>query len=193
MTTTFKNNNSCNDCIIQMVGVWDTVGALGIPLPALMPLNNIFFNFHNTSLHANVRFGYQALAIDEMRTDFKPTLWNERQGIEQVWFGGAHADVGGGYAEHGLSDIALNWMMTKALLQGVHILDTALNNGVPNIIGSPYDVQHFPWEKPPFSLLPIASRVIPEESEIHNSVKLRMSNASLNYHPTNLPKQIKYV
>jgi uncharacterized protein (DUF2235 family) len=189
----FKKKHSYKDVPIQMVGVWDTVGALGIPLTLFSSLNYVLFNFHNTILHENVRFGYQALAIDEEREKFKPALWETRQGVEQVWFIGAHGDVGGGYAAHGLSDIALNWMMTKALNQGIRFVNSAVASGVVKITGNPYDIQHFPSQKFPFSLLETAKRVIPEGAKIHSSVQQRMMHKELNYNPANLPVQKEFV
>jgi len=103
---------------IKFIGVWDTVGALGNPLfmNGIMSRRN---GFHDTDLSTKVSFAYHALAIDEKRKNFEATLWHQQKGaknqvLEQVWFPGVHADVGGGYPESGLSDIALAWMVEKA-------------------------------------------------------------------------------
>ena len=80
-----------------------------------------FLQFADRELSPRVEHGRQALAIDEHRADFTPTPWAEREGVKQVWFAGAHADVGGGYENHGLSDIALEWMM-----QEINDLDAGL-------------------------------------------------------------------
>jgi hypothetical protein len=80
------------------------------------------YGFHDTDLNENVRYAYQALAIDERRGPFKPTLWTRKkpdasaptQKLQQVWFAGCHSNVGGGYDDHGLSDISLLWMAAKA-------------------------------------------------------------------------------
>lgn len=113
---------------IKMIGVWDTVGALGIP--ALFGgVDPIKYGFLDTALSPNVENAYQALSIDEHRREFPPTLWDKPktpvagQTVEQVWFAGAHSDVGGGYpaSESGLSDITLGWMMKKAAALGVAI------------------------------------------------------------------------
>lgn len=105
---------------IQFIGVWDTVGALGIP-----GHDSHKYAFHDTELSGSVRHAYHALAIDERRGPFKPTLWDfmpkPDQKIEQVWFAGVHSDVGGGYAEVGLSDIAMQWMLDKARGVGLAI------------------------------------------------------------------------
>lgn len=106
---------------INLIGVWDTVGALGIPLSGLRLVNvfNRRWQFHDTDLSTTVDAAFQALAVDETRKSFAPTLWQQQpdakdQRLEQVWFAGAHCDVGGGYAQTGLSDIALLWMADRA-------------------------------------------------------------------------------
>jgi uncharacterized protein (DUF2235 family) len=107
-----------DDIKVDFIGVWDTVGALGIPLRGLRWLTRKDSQFHDTQLSGMVQRACHALAIDEYRGSFAPATWDyapkEWQRVEQVWFCGAHSDVGGGYAEHQLSDIALDWMIGKA-------------------------------------------------------------------------------
>jgi uncharacterized protein (DUF2235 family) len=114
-----------SDTPIQCVGVWDTVGALGIPLRAFGRQNKERYEFLDTRLSKAVKFAFHALAIDEHRGTFKPTLWDSTpvadQVVQQVWFAGAHSDVGGGYPEHSLSDIALEWMMGAAVTAGLEL------------------------------------------------------------------------
>lgn len=105
---------------IACLGVWDTVGSLGIPTDG--PLGRHLrdkYSFHDVALSGHVRNAFHALAIDERRKPFAPSLWAvdtpaERQRVEQVWFAGAHSNVGGGYAECGPSDHALRWMLERA-------------------------------------------------------------------------------
>ena len=108
---------------IYMIGVWDTVGALGIPVNWLNNLNPFLHKFHDTALNPKIKFAYHALAIDETRKNFLPTLWQDDpadgQTIEQVWFAGDHSDIGGGHRERGLSDITLAWMIAKAKHNGL--------------------------------------------------------------------------
>ena len=105
---------------IFLVGVWDTVGALGIPffngVHAIDHAEKHLFDFADCRLSDRVTYGLHAVAIDETRKDFEPTLWEKRKdgSIRQVWFTGVHADVGGGYRQTGLSDIALCWMADEA-------------------------------------------------------------------------------
>jgi hypothetical protein len=106
---------------IDVVGVWDTVGALGVPLGLFDRLNHTRFAFHDVSLSSRIKNAFHALAIDERRGPFVPTLWmqpredaeKQRNWLEQAWFAGVHSNVGGGYAEAGLSDIALRWMVDR--------------------------------------------------------------------------------
>jgi uncharacterized protein (DUF2235 family) len=115
---------------IEFIGVWDTVGALGIPVRAL---NRGKYEFHDTELSKSVKRAAHALAIDEHRGPFEPTLWSyipkEGQTVEQVWFCGAHSDVGGGYLEHDLSDVALEWMIGRAKAAGLAFDEAAMAPG----------------------------------------------------------------
>ena len=131
----------CTDTPVRLVGVWDTVGALGIPdelfIPALRKLDRAIdarlYGFLDTDLSTRVEAAYHAVAIDEHRRPFMPTLWTDASGaaprvnvtgsnVEQVWFAGAHSNVGGGYADTGLSDIALKWMIDRATVNGLQFV-----------------------------------------------------------------------
>ncbi|MEV0977723.1 DUF2235 domain-containing protein [Streptomyces sp. NPDC049915] len=132
---------------IRFIGVWDTVGALGIPLPdaaALQPAVNRFnhrWAFHDTELSRWVNGAFQALAIDERRSAFRPALWHQRSGasrqgqeLKQVWFAGVHLDVGGGYSETGLSDVTLLWMVDQARRYGLEFDGVALSVAGPQVM-----------------------------------------------------------
>jgi len=107
---------------IEMVGVWDTVKALGLRLPLLWRLTEPAHAFHNHALGRCVLHGYHALALDETRDAFAPVLWDMPDGhtgrVEQVWFRGAHGDVGGQLSgctlARRLSNIPLVWVLAKA-------------------------------------------------------------------------------
>ncbi|KAK5121584.1 hypothetical protein LTR85_004756 [Meristemomyces frigidus] len=111
-----------NDVPIQAIGVWETVGALGIPLnPVLQRLGLPFdirpYRFFDTSLSNTVKFAFQALALDERRSAYYPAVWEKPQGVDttlkQTWFPGSHTGVSGGYKDAGLSNITLAWMMSQ--------------------------------------------------------------------------------
>ena len=105
---------------IKCVGVWDTVGITGIPFIRKGAIKELL-GFHDTQLSPLVDVGLHALAIDEPRGPFAPTFWTvdkgaalpEGQVVEQVWFAGSHANVGGGIKDCALSDIALLWMAER--------------------------------------------------------------------------------
>ncbi|MBT9247805.1 DUF2235 domain-containing protein [Gemmobacter fulvus] len=107
---------------IQMIGVWDTVKALGLRLPLLWMLTEGRHAFHNHHLGSSIRHGFQALALHETREVFDPVLWDCPPGwegnVEQVWFRGAHGDVGGQLgafeAARPLANIPLVWMLERA-------------------------------------------------------------------------------
>src|SRR5680860_226505 len=121
----FRKQFSFESCI-RFIGVWDTVGALGIPLNGLRWVNaiNRRDQFHDTELSSTVDSAFQGLAINEKRKAFIPAIWHPKpdavsQQLRQVWFAGVHSDVGGGYLESELSDIALCWMTKQARLCGL--------------------------------------------------------------------------
>jgi uncharacterized protein (DUF2235 family) len=111
---------------VQCLGVWDTVGSLGIPNGLIFAgTPNAEYQFHDTSPSPLVRNAFHALAIDEFRDEFVPTLWTGDQPpktrIEQVWFAGAHSDVGGGYQDRALANIPLRWMAERAAACGLKL------------------------------------------------------------------------
>jgi uncharacterized protein (DUF2235 family) len=104
---------------IRFIGVWDTVGALGIPFGPMRVFTWGRLTFHDVKLSSYVDYAYQALAVDELRRPFKPSIWQQQehstgQVMEQRWFAGTHSNVGGGYADAGLSDLAFEWMRSRA-------------------------------------------------------------------------------
>lgn len=102
---------------IRMIGVFDTVGFHDFKFTS--KLFGEKFELPNTILSPDVRYAFHALSLDERRKAFSPTLWHTPQKVEeqellQVWFSGAHADVGGGEEDPRLSDITLAWMISHA-------------------------------------------------------------------------------
>ncbi|MCX6368448.1 MAG: DUF2235 domain-containing protein [Armatimonadetes bacterium] len=118
--TTYRARYSVEPTI-HFIGVWDTVGALGIPTDWATWLGlNRSVQFHDVKLSTRVRFAYQALSIDDRRKPFAPAIWEQQpagvgtQTLEQAWFPGVHTQVGGGYSQSGLSSHALRWMQSRA-------------------------------------------------------------------------------
>lgn len=185
----FRRSNAVEDVSpIHFIGVWDTVGSLGNPL-----LLNGFLSrrnrFHDTQLSSKVRSAFHALAIDEKRLHFKPTLWHQPQPVpgqtlEQVWFVGAHGSVGGGLIRRGLSDIALEWMKTKAEASGLVFDGMTLE---PNYLQPPFDSKRGiyrllkDYHRPIFQVDPEGEK----HESIHESVLRRYADDA-HYRPPNL-------
>lgn len=111
---------------VRFVGVWDTVGALGVPKfgGSLLPTRNWRYGFHDTGLCRIVEHAYHAVAIDEHRRDYAVALWSQAhkvgtKTVEQRWFPGAHANVGGGYEDDLLPELSLRWMCECAYAHGL--------------------------------------------------------------------------
>ncbi len=179
------------DVTVEMVGVWDTVGSLGIPGIFFNGLNQKKYGFLDTSIHPCISHAYHAVCIDERRAQFLPTLWTNSDGtplanndqVEQVWFPGVHCDVGGSYTESGLSDITLSWMLQKAKKHGLVLsLEAEAQNLHPpaaNVTGPAHDEWKIvPWGIP-------EHRQIPAVATISNTVQDRLNQAS-DYAPGNL-------
>ncbi|WP_170404285.1 DUF2235 domain-containing protein [Ruegeria arenilitoris] len=123
----FRRQFCHEEIAIEMIGVWDTVKALGLRLPLLWRRAEEKHAFHNHQLGPATRHGYHAMALDETREVYEPVLWectSDFNGhVEQVWFRGTHGDVGGqlnGFEEaRPLSNISLIWMLDKAELHGL--------------------------------------------------------------------------
>ncbi len=114
---------------VRFLGVWDTVGALGIPIDLFPGFDATRHAFHDTTISRIVEHACHALAIDERRAAYRPALWRtraDRRRTEQAWFSGSHADVGGGPREAGLSRLSLSWMIAQAERAGLGIDHAAL-------------------------------------------------------------------
>jgi uncharacterized protein (DUF2235 family) len=181
------------DAPIQMVGVWDTVGSLGIPA-IFGGIDEDKYGFLDTGLHPDVKNACQALALDEQRAQFPATLWTgdpaPGQTIQQVWFSGCHGDVGGGTPQGGpvdsgtrLCDITLGWMIAQARAQGL-TFNAAAIAPYANTFPAKYalDAINETWV-PVFG--PQHRRPVPANSSVANSVALRLQYA-LTYAPGNL-------
>lgn len=172
---------------IHFVGVWDTVGALGAPGLLGQILNRNKYKYHDIGLHPIILNAYHALAIDERRKPFAPSLWERPLGwtgtLEQVWFAGVHSNVGGGYHPDGLANETLHWIVEKA--EG---------------LGLEFDKQYLAHYRPCFNsvlqnsmsglykiMLPNERAIGSGDSEaVHQSAFDRQDLKSCNYDPPNL-------
>ncbi|MEW9571097.1 DUF2235 domain-containing protein [Rhodanobacter sp. Si-c] len=165
---------------IHFIGVWDTVGALGIPYTAAwFPFARAHYRFHDTDLSRIVKHAYQALALDEHRAAFAPCKWMrnpatlapgesptakkpEQIEVEQRWFVGSHADVGGGNGHDAtghhpdpLPDLPLAWLQHKAMAAGlacneVYVPPPDAAAGVPRDSYAEFMLGIYKTFRPPF-------------------------------------------
>jgi uncharacterized protein (DUF2235 family) len=177
---------------IQMVGVWDTVGALGIPA-IFGGVDESTFGFLDTSLHPDVQIACQCLAIDEHRAQFPATLWTSTpapgQTLNQIWFSGCHGDVGGGTPQGGpvdgdtrLCDITLGWMIAQAQAAGLTFDPAAIAPYATFPAKYALDAINETWN-PVYG--PLHQRPVAANSSISNSVSVRIQYAQ-TYTPGNL-------
>lgn len=192
----------CNG--VRFVGVWDTVSAVGFPVLGVANLiNTVFyrFKFPDYRLHPAVEQGCHALAIDDQRKTFHPLLWNQQSEqtdrIEQIWFAGAHANVGGGYPRQGLSLVALDWMLRKAADAGVKFLDhdTARYRRHQNVNDKLYDSRaglgvYYRYSPRDLHASCRANGITPR---VHASAINRIVQGTGGYAPGNLPRDFGIV
>jgi uncharacterized protein (DUF2235 family) len=190
---------------IKFIGVWETVGKLGIP-EKLSVRDLLFTNkkikqiyFHDLKLSSSVLNAYQALALDERRKLFSPCLWElsdtvksdpeHKQVLEQRWFPGNHANVGGGYADSSLSDLSLEWMISKAKTCGLAVSTDRMKGLMnykfnPNPLGEIRDSLEGILNVIAGQLRPVKIQKYSNET-IDESVTLRLKEDA-SYRPLNL-------
>lgn len=158
------------DIQVEMVGVWDTVKATNDD------------DYHDNQLSRNVLSGYHAMSIDEQRKFFPVLRWDKDDRVHQIWFAGVHSDVGGGYVAAGLSDVALRWMIDRAMEHGLKFKAQYVAQSVaPTATGSIDESYRGKW-----LLLGAQRRTIPDTDFVHPSVQERLG-AGIGYQPPNLP------
>jgi uncharacterized protein (DUF2235 family) len=186
---TLNETYQMDNAKIQLVGVWDTVGSLGIPA-IFGGIDVIQCGFLDTTLHPDVLNAVQAVSIDEKRLQFQPTLWTSApapgQSLTQVWFCGVHCDVGGGYTPDPggfeLSNITLNWMADYAQSCGLQFnagafpAQTQLADALATLHDSLTGL---------YRLIPHSRNIVPGSS-LFVSVQQRCETPSANYAPDNL-------
>jgi len=147
---------------IRAVGVFDTVSSLGLPLLGSNGKPHFDFSICDTKLSDKVLNGFHALSADESRDLFYPTFWQTRDAVVQHVFPGCHSDVGGGFKNRGLSDGALDWMLTH--LGGVGLVyDTARLD--PPLAQNPLDPAQDDGAMFPFVLTPRSARGFPASAQ----------------------------
>jgi uncharacterized protein (DUF2235 family) len=169
---------------VDFIGVWDTVGALGVPTRVLAFMDEKDL-FYDRDLGSNVKVARHAVSIDERRSDFVPTLWGNRAAgsVKQVWFAGVHADVGGGYkptdAGSLLSDIPLAWMAGEASAAGLDFESHLYRKSRLDFRAPKHNSYRSFWK-----VLGRERREIPPDAVMHASVRKRFTQT--DYGPAQL-------
>jgi uncharacterized protein (DUF2235 family) len=179
------------DVKIRMVGVWDTVGSLGVPGHLFSAFDQDKFGFLDTTINPCIEKAFHAISIDERRASFPPTFWSNPDGsyrenddqVQQVWFSGVHCDVGGSYVETQLSNITLRWMVDNAKSCGLAFDEEALAACLGPKPFDPKGPAHDEWKIIPWGMP--KHRTVPPNAALSNTVKLRMT-AMPEYRPGNL-------
>lgn len=173
---------------IKFVGVWDTVGALGAPGFLGQVFNRKKYAYHDVSLNSNIQHAYQALAIDEHRKPFAPSVWDRPKDwagtLQQAWFVGAHSDVGGSEPKDGLANQALHWMVERAEDHGMAFDEAYLAFYRPCFNGDLHDSMTAMYR-----VMGPITRVIGAhgaDEGLHQSVVDRHAAPGMNYAPANL-------
>jgi uncharacterized protein (DUF2235 family) len=188
----FKAANSV-DVKIHAVGVWDTVGSLGLPIG--LTLTTVAAPaFHDTEIGPHIENAFHAVSIDEERWDFQPTYFNPMlkqpdQTLEQVFFPGVHSDVGGGYDDdRGLGNVTLAWMAKRLVSKGLLLANTAILTCADNDC---YGTLHNSFGGV-YQLRSKFFRPIDFTGQIHIAAKKRLDGADLckpgAYNPVNIDK-----
>lgn len=192
----FRSQYSHPSKQVHFVGVWDTIGALGIPF-SVLGLFDKDEQFYDSKVGPNVSFARHALAIDEKRSDYSPTIWQNRAGVnlKQMWFAGVHCDVGGSYSPDQntrlASDTALRWIVEEAQAQGLAIEEHLLNKLAETNTPTPLPelnesrIHFFRLKRPKDRKLRVSKTI-----KVHPSVKVRYDNDP-NYRPDNLTTLLK--
>jgi uncharacterized protein (DUF2235 family) len=170
---------------LAAVAVWDTVGALGIPLYTGDGTRRDLFNFCDTRLSAKVGLGLHAVSLDEQRKTFEPTLWDDAPNVTQAVFPGGHCDVGGGYPEHSLSDVPLLWFIDR--LQHPNVGLKFDLNPPTTVTPDACGCAHAEWNKPPWQVLGAAPRSLRQGLMIHDAVRRRMNGGLVQPEPPPVP------
>jgi len=179
---------------VRMLGVWDTVGALGIPGHLFSIFDQAKYGFLDTTLNPCIENAYHAVSIDERRASFMPTLWTSADGtyrdndaqLKQVWFPGVHCDVGGSYSENQLSNITLRWMIDNAKACGLSFDEDAFKDCMGPMPFDPLGPAHDEWRLIPWGIA--QHRTVPANAVLSNTVQIRIAKLS-DYRPQNLTNQ----
>jgi uncharacterized protein (DUF2235 family) len=178
---------------IKFIGVWDTVGSLGAPGLLGWLLNSDKYKYHQVGISKEMLHAYHAMAIDERRKPFKPTLWERPAGwtgtLEQAWFCGVHTNVGGSCKWDGLANEALHWIVEKAETHGLAFDSQYLQPFLPCFNSELVNSMTIKYRPLGEHVRPLGEYAAHGEM-LHQSVLDRYGHAESAYQPANLKKYL---
>ena len=228
--STYKRSDNRHDVTIRFLGLWDTVAAYGMPIEEMARGISQWiwpWQFPDCNLHPDVIRACHALSIDDERTTFYPVLWDERtepplapgeggkrwlkdERVSQVWFAGAHSNVGGGYPDDSMAQIPLVWIMAEA--QHCNLRFKTMADALPQTFGHSISAQdkdgriYDPrqgfggyYRYGPRDLAALGGELLtrndsaPALPRIHESVLRRIENNAQGYAPKGLPARYEIV
>lgn len=200
---------------IHFIGVWDTVSALGFPEDfsvllqgmgrfldrATDQIPKLKHHFYDYELNNSIQNAYQAMAIDDERQTFRPKVWDEtgvNNYVEQVWFAGVHSNVGGGYPRTGMSDVALVWMLEKAVAHDLVLYEDLLTSyrESANVYDKLYDSRDgiaLYYRYGPRNLEQLCAGKLKGDIAVHYSAYRKLKEISEAYAPDGMPTRFGVV
>ncbi len=147
---------------------------MGIPLHRGAGVADLF-RFCDTKLNRNIALGLHAVALDERRETFAPTLWDDDPRVTQALFPGGHCDVGGGFPEHGLSDAPLNWFVDRLQQSDIGVRFDL--HPACAVKPDPSGLRHCAWvENQAWVALGLADRAFRRGLMVNDTVRQRIQN-----------------
>jgi len=159
-----KSNENDNSPTVEFLGAFDTVAAFGMPnLDSHdRPVSDVIFE--NRRISPIIKNATHLVSLDENRKAFKPTLMNYQSNISEIWFPGVHSDVGGGYFNDGISDIALEYMIKQSKLYGLKFFNV---EDIPekNLVGKDHNDKEIRIDKDYLNIKPDCNAIIHDHNE----------------------------
>ena len=178
---------------IKFIGVWDTVGSLGAPGLLGQLFNRERYQYHDVELNPRIEHAVHAVALDERRKPFAPSLWRKPEGwkgtLEQAWFAGVHSNVGGGLKPDGLANVALQWIAGHAQRHGLTLDLDYLRFFEPHFDSTLHESMSLMYRVMGPLQRPVAADPAQHET-VHRSVLQRREKADCGYAPANLDSYV---
>ncbi|WP_447598634.1 DUF2235 domain-containing protein [Nitrospira sp. Nam80] len=177
------------DARIYFLGVWDTVSTVG-------GLSKQSITSSATVTGKRYDHVRHAVSLQEYRHTYIPRLFEDEdvyfdqgdRSLKQVWFAGVHSDVGGSYAQHGLSDCSLQWMVEEAMAKGLRCDPVRVQAIHPDPLGLAHDEV---FSHPTWALSGLQTRFVPDGAIRHESVMVRQQAKERDRQPARVWRPLR--